>query len=294
MPLASPEPPGDPNDKTWEDRAKTIAGRYEADRKKSRETLDQMAQRITQLETELRTQPQPTRQPQPQQPNLSPQEMEDYGPDFVNMIQRIATHTVQGYVGPLAEQVGRTQAKVEIQENQSMHEQMSALYPDWQRLNQYQPFIDWVMLPDPYSGGIRQKLMQDAWDRGDARRVLAFFQGFLSEEAALNPAGAVSPPARAPIAPNGGAPAAAPPLTLQQLAAPGGARSASLMPAEKPTYTTEDITRFYTECAQGKWRHREQDRAAIDADIHRAQHEGRILLANRRYTPPSPPQGFSR
>jgi hypothetical protein len=126
------------------------------------------------------------------------------------------------------------------------------------------------MLPDAYSGAIRQRLMQEAWDSGDARRVNAFFQGFLAEEAALNPSGDVRQQTHVPAAPNG-APATTPQLNLTALAAPGGARSASPSPADKPVYSTEDITRFYTEVAAGKWRHRDADRAAIDMDIHRAQ-----------------------
>jgi hypothetical protein len=174
-----------------------------------------------------------------------------------------------------------------------MHQQMDAVFPQWAELNQYQPFIEWTLLPDAYSGAIRQRLMQEAWDAGDAHRVNAFFQGFLAEEAALTPSGATRQPVHAPAAPNG-APAPTPQLALAALAAPGGARSASPSPADKPVYSTEDITRFYTEVAAGKWRHRDQDRAAIDRDIHLAQHEGRILLNNRRFTPPEPPRGFTR
>jgi hypothetical protein len=66
------------------------------------------------------------------------------------------------------------------------------------------------------------------------------------------------------------------------------------VPAEKPIYTTQDITRFYTEVAAGKWRGRDEERARIDADISRAQHEGRIILQQPRYVPPDPPQGYTR
>ena len=51
-----------------------------------------------------------------------------------------------------------------------------------------------------------------------ARRVNAFFQGFLAEEAALNPSGGVRQPASAPAAPPNGAPAAGgPALNLHLL-----------------------------------------------------------------------------
>lgn len=295
-PQPSPAPPQAPTAPAepinWEERYKTLNGRYEADRKRHREALNDMTGRITQLERQL-TSAAPAPAAAPPKLNLTPDELADYGEDFVGMVKRIAEGVVDGKVQPLTTEIGRTRAQVAGAQNKSMHEQMNTLFPDWAQLNGDERFIEWVLLPDPYSGAIRQGLMQEAWDAGDARRVNAFFQGFLAEEAATNPAGTRVPPvAPAPAAPP--APAATPPLSLTALAAPGGARSAPAgTPAEKPTYTTEDITRFYTEVAAGKWRARDQERAAIDADIMRAQHEGRIIQ-NRRFAAPQAPNGFAR
>lgn len=293
-PASSQEPPPDPNvPADWEARYKTLHGRFEAERKRQREQVETMSGRVQQLERQLTTTAQPPR-PMVAPLNLTDEEISDYGEDFIGVVRKVAEHVVNGQIAPIVGEIGRTKAQIGVQQNQTLHQQMDALYPEWQRMNAFPGFIEWVMLPDPYSGAIRQKLMQDAWDAGDARRVNAFFQGFLTEEAALNPAGGVPPlEAFAPAAPNG-APAATPPLALAALAAPGGTRSASQLPAEKRMYTTEDITRFYTEVAAGKWRAREADRAAMDADISRAQHEGRIILNPRRFTPPSPPEGFTR
>lgn len=289
----SPQAPTN-GDESWEAKYKTLHGRFEAERKRSREGIEQLTGRVHQLERQLTQTAQPHKPPDVKI-NLSPDEIADYGEDFVGMVKRIAEGVVDGKVAPLTSEVGRQKAAHQVVQNQSMHEQMNKLFPQWAELNAYEPFIEWVMLPDPYSGAIRQGLMQEAWDAGDARRVNAFFQGFLAEEAALNPAGGGAPPApQAPAAPaNGGAPVATPPLALASLAAPGGARSAPQTPAEKPVYTTEDITRFYTEVAAGKWRARDQERATIDADIMRAQHEGRIIT-KRAFAPPPPPQGFTR
>jgi hypothetical protein len=90
-------------------------------------------------------------------------------------------------------------------------------------------------------------------------------------------------PAREPGAP--GTVPLATRLSLDQLAAPGRAHSGTQQPASKPVYTAQDITRFYTECAAGKWRTREADRAAIDADIILAQREGRIIIDQRTVRP---------
>lgn len=298
---APPQSPSEPPPQAtsegddWETRYRTLHGRYEADRKRHRDEIGQMGNRLQVLEEQLRTKPQPVEPARQPRLNVTPDELADYGDGFIDMVKRVAEGVVEGRIEPLNSELGRTRAQIGVQQNKTMHQQMDALYPEWQQLNQYEPFIQWVMLPDPYSGAIRQKLMQEAWDTGDARRVLAFCQGFLSEEAALNPAGGGAPPAAsAPAAqPNGHAPAATPPLALSSLAAPGGARSASHAPAEKRVYSTEDISRFYTEVAAGRWRGRDKERGEIDADIMRAQHEGRILLNNRRFTPPDTPKGFT-
>jgi hypothetical protein len=80
---------------------------------------------------------------------------------------------------------------------------------------------------------------------------------------------------------------------LDDLAAPGRAHSAGGAPAEKPVYTAEEITRFYADVAAGRWRGRDADRIAIDADIMLAGREGRII-PNARTTVPAPPHGFTR
>ena len=82
-----------------------------------------------------------------------------------------------------------------------------------------------------------------------------------------------------------------PHLQLADIAAPGRAHSAAGTPAEKPVYSPQDITRFYTDVAAGRWRGREAQAQAIEADIMIAQREGRILPNTSQ---PAPPAGFTR
>ena len=71
-----------------------------------------------------------------------------------------------------------------------MHGSMDSLLPGWQDLNRDPNFIAWTKRSDVYSGLNRQELLQKAWYAGDSNRVAAFFQGFLAEEAATDPAAA--------------------------------------------------------------------------------------------------------
>jgi hypothetical protein len=230
----------------------------------------------------------------PPQSLISEQEMQDYGPEFVDLVRRAATEIAQPLqeeIQQLRGQLGHVQTETSNAFLTRMHATIGGLVPNWQELNRDPNFIAWVSLPDIYSGVMRQELMQSAWNSGDANRVAAFFRAFLNEVAAVDPrAGQRAPQPSTPTAP-AGMPAAVPGvalgtrLSLDQLATPGRAQSSAQMPADKPVYTAQDITRFYTEVAAGKWRTREADRAAIDADIIAAQREGRIIPDQRTIRP---------
>ena len=199
---------------------------------------------------------------------------------------------------PIATSVGEMRARVETTENETsrqflsrMHGQMDQRVPGWQELNRDQRFIDWVKRPDVYSGLNRQELLQKAWYAGDSNRVAAFFEGYLAEEAAVDPAAAQ---ARAvALAGQGGhAPGPASPpqpqaparVTLEALAAPGRARAGASAPAGKPVWTAEGISQFYIDVANGKFRGRDQERIATEADLMAAQREVRIIVNPRTAT----------
>lgn len=259
---------------------KAMEGRY----RKANESLENANQRITDLENMI-AQMRATQQPATQVDSLlTPEEIQDYGPEFIDLVKRTAAETTRpllAEIGRLQAQLGQVGQKVEVQRIDDMHDKMDQIMPQWRELNANPRFIEWSNLHDVYSGAIRKALMQEAWDRGDARRCAAFFNGFLAEENATDPT-RVQPvrqgPQPAPMAPV--APQAR--ITLESLAAPGRARSAAGdPPAEKPMYTPQQISQFYVDVAQGRYRGREAEKAQIEADIHMAQFEGRILDTRR-------------
>jgi hypothetical protein len=267
----------------WERRYKSMEGRY----RKATESLENANQRLLELENTVNALRQaPPVGAAPVESLLTPEEIADYGPEFIDLVKRTAaeaTRPLLSEIGRLKAQVGQVDQKVEGQRIDDMHQKMDQLMPKWREINVHPRFIEWSQLHDVYSGAIRKVLMQEAWDRGDARRCAAFFQGFLAEEAAMDPSRAqqpatsMQPAPMAPVAPQAR-------ISLESLAAPGSARSAaSSLPAEKPMYTPQQITQFYVDVAQGKYRGRESEKARIEADIHMAQFEGRISETRRSY-----------
>lgn len=277
----------------WERRFKSMKGRYD----RLSEQVGTMSEALQRLQSEnavLRQPPPGAPSGTPPTPLVTEQEVADYGPEFIDVVRRVSREVaapLEAEITSLRGQLGHVQTETSNAFLTRMHATIGGLVPDWQQINQDQRFIAWVSLPEVYSGVIRQQLMQEAWNNGDAQRVAAFFRAYLAEAAAVDPQRGThaqpSPPTMVP-AQQPGAPGTVPlatRLSLDQLAAPGRPHSGTQQPASKPVYTAQDISRFYTECAAGKWRTREGERAAIDADIIAAQHEGRILADQRTIRP---------
>ena len=295
LPLEQPQLPETNPDGSvnWENRFKALKGRFDAEQRRTRETVEQFEQRMQEM----------ARQANPPQPLpgegelpvlVSQKDIEDYGADLIDVIKRAAQEAVAPMLKPIAQTVGQVQAQVETTASETskqflsrMHNNMDQSVPGWQDLNHDPNFIAWTKRNDVFSGLNRQELLQKAWYAGDSNRVAAFFQSYLAEEAATDPAAAQARQqagGHAP-APNGAGPASPPPrVTLEALAAPGRARAAAVAPAGKPVWTADGISAFYMDVATGKFRGRDAERIATEADLMSAQREGRIQVNPRTAT----------
>ena len=139
---------------------------------------------------------------------------------------------------------------------------------NWREINVNDDFKEWLRLPDPYSGAIRFDMLRAAYAENNAPRVLAFFNGFLAEEAALAPSSGEPDPTAETVKK----------VPLETLAAPGRAKTAAgnNAPAEKPIFTRAQIAKFYADAAAGKYRGKEVERDRFEKQIFEAEREGRI------------------
>lgn len=207
---------------------------------------------------------------------LTPQEIADYGPEFLDVVGKKAREIAGAEIASLKQQIENLsrgmQATSQVTMAQARDQMLAHLddkIPEWRNLNEDEKFLSWLRLPDPYSGAIRHDLLKAAYDQNNTARVQAFFQGFLTEEAAVAPANA--PPATTPRA------APAPRVPLETFAAPGRASSAAAQtPAEKPIITRAQVAAFYADVAAGKYRGREQEKNANELAIFAATNEGRL------------------
>lgn len=206
------------------------------------------------------------------------EEVTEFGADLYDFIKRAAAEAVLPQVDqrlkPVTQQLEKVSKTadsaatgVSRTEQQKVLDQLSAAVPNWTDVNQDEGFLAWLDQVDPYAGEPRGVLLQRAYQRHDGPRVVAFFEGFLKENATVSPA---TPPAPAP-----GTPA----VTLESMVAPGTARAGSAAGAQdgaKRIWTPAEISQFYKDKANGKFNRNQKAATEIEADIFAAQREGRI------------------
>jgi hypothetical protein len=276
-PVATEEKPkvtAQVTDEAWEHRYNSMKGRFD----RAQQQVASQAERIEALERTLaamQAQPQ-TRQSASETYNerfVTPEEEADYGAEFLNVVGKKAKEELLPIVKKYEDEISSLKAQLAgvgnyvAQDAQSrMMNTLDRDVPSWRDQNVNPEFLQWLSLPDPYSGDIRHSMLKAAWERQDAPRVAAFFKGFLAEEAAYRPATSETPAERAGK------------ISLESLAAPGRAKTAaaSSAPAEKPVITSAFIAKFYADAAAGRYAGRDEEKLRIEKQIFDAQREGRI------------------
>jgi hypothetical protein len=270
----APAAPAD--DETWEHKYKSIHGRFQ----KAQDQMRGMADEIKNLQNIIATmQTAPSNAPTPPELQaerlITDDEARDYGEDFLKVVGKKAKEELVPIIKAQAEQIEELKRMVSgvssVVQQDSTDKMLTTLdekLPEWRELNTNQEFLSWLRLPDPFSGAIRHEMLKAAYTQGNASRVLAFFNGFLAEEAAVAPAKAEPDTGTRRV----------PKVPLESLAAPGRAKSAAgnAAPAEKPSFTRANIAAFYADVAAGRYRGREAEKGKIEAQIFDAQREGRI------------------
>lgn len=261
------------DDQSWEHRYKSMKGRYD----RSEAQIAAMSEQITSMQNVIATMQITRPDPAPAELRaerfITPEEEQDYGPDFLNVVGKKAKEELLPIVSKYEAKISDLEEKLKSVGNHFQQDAMSRMeaslderLPNWREVNFEPEFIKWLKLPDPYSGAIRHELLKAAYQRSDTPRVLAFFNGFLSEEAATDPA-RVQPDQAV----------SAPKVPLETFAAPGRAKTAAATaPAEKPIFTRAQIAQFYAASAAGKYRGREAEKDRIESQIFEAEREGRI------------------
>lgn len=202
------------------------------------------------------------------------QEDEDtFGPDGMAVVKKATRVAIEKQLNPLKEQLKRSEEArlADIQERtrerkseeyQQFLSRLSTLAPDYAELNADKGFLEWLSMPDDFSGLPRKTLLRQAEAARDVMRVADFFIAYEQSKSAVQRRGP-SVEAKRRMVPTGTG-TSAPPKNQQEVG----------------YYRKSDINKFYSDVGKGRYKGQEDVIKATEAAIEAAYREGRILHGN--------------
>ena len=177
---------------------------------------------------------------------LTRQDLDNFGPELLDVAQRAAQHAIGPELQRLHEENQHLQGQLDSATKMTIDQYLDANIPNWREINADERFHQWLLQPEPYSGIIRDRLLKDAAHAANAPRVASFFKGFLAA-AGQAPAGHASQ------------------------------RTSRRAPSGKPVYTRSQISQMWSMRRKGEIS--DQEWARWEHELIAAGREGRIVGA---------------
>jgi hypothetical protein len=172
-----------------------------------------------------------------------------FGHDLLDVTQRAALQAVSPYLQQLEQSNNDLRRQLSKEARHRMDQQVEAAVPNFREIDRDPRWHRWLLERDVLAGRQRQTLLNDAIARGSASRAIEFFRRFQQEQGASAYTGSYT-----------------------QTAPTFSRRSSS----SGPTYTRDQIKQLYELHRKGEFAGREAEWNRIEADIFRAQREGRV------------------
>src|SRR5215472_3744169 len=108
---------------------------------------------------------------------LTQEDVQNFGHELLDVATRAARHALGPELQELREENQDLQAQLNSAAKIAIDQYLDANVPSWWQINADEEFHRWLLLPDTFSGVIRDRLLKDAARAGDAPRVANFFRG---------------------------------------------------------------------------------------------------------------------
>jgi hypothetical protein len=287
-------------DAPWEHKYNVLQGKYNAEVPRlTRQVQEQdgqlsdIRQQLTNTQTILASLNQRTADPEgevgapatPPQRLVQDDEITAFGADLHDFIKRTAVEAVapklQDGISSLDQRLSRAESVAQTAQAQATRVEEIGVFdllatdiPDWEVQNKDPLFLSWLEEVDPYTGAQRGQLLTQAFERHDGPRVVALFQGFKNENAAVTPQPTIPAPVEVTPLPE--------PQSLEGLVAPGTPKSGidggAPNDAEKRVWTQPMISQLYAQINEytKKGKSAPDELKSLEADLIRGQSEGRV------------------
>lgn len=266
----APEPAQpQPQDDAWERRYRTLQGLFNSEvpklQQQNKELSAKLQDAIARMD-KLAEQPAPVQQPVSHETDTK--DVDDFGSDLVEMVQRQTQRALISIAAKVDSVVANFEARLKAVEQQLkgttqtvaytaeevFFNKLAAAVPDWEQINSSDVFLQWLADVDPVYGQPRQAALTAAQSNLDVARVAAVFNAFKGTQPKTSKAQDA----------------------LAKQVSPKTAASVAPTPTEKTVVTQAQIQAFYKDVATGKYRGRDAEVAQFEAVINEAIAEGRV------------------
>jgi len=257
--LNSGDSSGKPDqDVNWEHRFKTQKQKYDEVVPELRQKNESLEARVAELEDLVKNAKPVVSSATQDGPMFSPEEIEEYGADFLAVVERVVGGRGNQDTG-VSDQLSELKTKFDsIALNQAksaegrFYEDLQELVPDWQAINDNDGFKKWLSEEMPLTGKERQNFLIAAQQALDARKVASFFTAWKGESGQQS-------------------------YMIDTVN--GGQGDGSTLPEgqiETEIISKADIKAFYDDKKLGRYRKNPEEARQIEMRIFRAQREGRV------------------
>lgn len=261
-----PTPAPAPTPDNWEHRYRTLQGLFNKEVPSLQQQTKTLQEQLQQATAALEKLNKP--QAQEQKPDADPKDIDAFGADLVEMVQRVT----QSVLGSMAARIDQTVTTFESRLTQversldstskvvsrsaeeAFFDRLATAVPDWENVNASQAFLTWLGEVDPVYGQPRQVALDSAQAALNPDRAVAVFNAFKATLA--KPAPKADP--------------------LSKQVSPRSSASSAPTPTEKPVLSEKQVTDFYADVARGRYRGRDAEVAEIEQTINLAIAEGRV------------------
>ncbi len=255
-------PPTAPSE-NWEHKYRTLQGllnKQRTDFDARAQTQESELAKLRKLVTEL----QAAKEAKQEKAVADPKDVEAFGADMVEMVQRYAERVFQSMasktvdldrrVAALEQQVTGVSQKTEMSMEQHFYAALGSAVPNWSAVNEDPKFMSWLAELDPVYGVPRKAALDVAYNNLNAPHVISIFKAFIDQHPPVKPESLAQQ-----VAPS-------------SVATPAPATSA---PA-KPIFSAKFVEKVYNDLARGRYASNPAEGERLRKEIDLAAVEQRI------------------
>lgn len=240
----TPDAPA-PEEETWERRFRVLQGKYNAE-------VPALHRKVKELEAQLAA-----KDAAPPEKLVKPEEVEQYGQEFIDMVQRAAREMIDPERKQLTDKIAALEAQLQgastvdsTAAEAEFYADLAHAHPDWEAINQDKKFLTWLGQFDPRARRQRQQLIDEALAVYDSRYVIEMIAEWKSLNKVVRPATSDTSPA------------------------PATQKTDSPPTENKKTWTRAEMNAFYAKWSKGDIQ--DEEAVRIEQEINAAVAEGRI------------------